>query len=224
MTAERRRFAGLGRLIPRIVRDLAGASKGVFVDHLLGQADAAIDGAVLVRRSVAGEVGRASAAEQMRVIEHRGDACRGELIRDLGSALVTPIDREDLFRLSRALDDVLDVLRDFVRQWDLFEMDRSAIIEPVVDATCDALADLRAAIATISSEPALITTRALAAKKSGNAIRRQHDVQLAALYRGELTVQMLKERDLIRRLDVAGIRFATAADTLSDAAIKRIEA
>ncbi len=224
MTVERRRSTWLDRLVPRIVRDLAGASKGVFVEHLLGQADAAIDGAILVRRCVAGEIGRATAAEQMRVIEHRGDSFRGELIRDLGSALVTPIDRDDLFRLSRALDDVLDVLRDFVRQWDLFEMERAPIIEPVVDATCDALADLREAIATISSEPALITRRALAAKKSGNAIRRQHDVQLAALYRGELSVGTLKERDLIRRLDVAGIRFATAADTLSDAAIKRIEA
>ncbi len=211
------------RLVPRVLSDLAGTSGQRFVDHLLGQADAAIEGATLVRRAVAGEIGRATAAEEMRIIEHRGDAMRAALVRDLGSALVTPIDREDLFRLSRSLDDVLDVLRDFIRQWDLFEMERSPIIEPVVDATCDALADLRQAVATITAEPGRITTRALAAKKSGNAIRRIHDMQLAALYRQPLSIELLKQRDLMRRLDVAGIRFATAADTLSDAAIKRAE-
>ncbi len=211
------------RLVPRVLSDLAGTSGHRFVDQLLGQADAAIDGATLVRRAVAGEIGRATAAEEMRVIEHRGDSIRTALVRDLGSALVTPIDREDLFRLSRSLDDVLDVLRDFIRQWDLFEMERSPIIEPVVDATCDALADLRQAVTTITAEPDQITTRALAAKKSGNAIRRIHDMQLAALYRQPLSIELLKERDLMRRLDVTGIRFATAADTLSDAAIKRAE-
>ena len=211
------------RFVPRIFRDLAGQSGQRFVNYLLGQTDAAIEGARLVRRCVAGEIGRATAVEEMAVVEHRGDKVRGELVRDLGSALVTPIDREDLFRLSRALDDVLDMLRDFVRQWDLFEMDRSVIIEPVVDAACDALADLRGAIAMIGDEPGMITTRALEAKKSGNAIRRSHDMQLAALYRDPLSVETLKARDLLRRLDVVGIRFGTVADTLSDAAIKRAE-
>lgn len=211
------------RFLPRVISDLAGASSRRFVDLLLGQTDAAIDGARLVRQCVAGEIGRATAAEEMRTVEHRGDDHRAQLVRELGSALVTPIDREDLFRLSRALDDVLDVLRDFVRQWDLFEMDRSAVIAPVVDSTCDALADLRQAVTTISADPGKITTRALAAKKSGNAIRRSHDTQLAALYREPLTVDTLKERDLLRRLDVVGIRFGTVADILSDAAIKRAE-
>jgi uncharacterized protein Yka (UPF0111/DUF47 family) len=211
------------RFVPGVIGELAGRSSRRFVDYLLGQTDAAIEGARLVRRCVAGELGRASAAEEMRIVEHRGDSFRADLVVDLGSALVTPIDREDLFRLSRALDDVLDNLRDFVRQWDLFEMDRSTIIEPVVDSTCDALADLRQAIEAILDEPGKITTRALAAKKSGNAIRRFHDTQLAALYREPLTVDTLKQRDLLRRLDVVGIRFGTVADTLSDAAIKRAE-
>jgi hypothetical protein len=211
------------RFLPRIIGDLAGRSGQRFVGYLLGQTDAAIEGAQIVRRCVAGEISRAAAVDEMRVVEHRGDQVRGELVRDLGSALVTPIDREDLFRVSRALDDVLDVLRDFVRQWELFEMDRSAIIAPVVDATCAALADLREAVGVVDAEPRMITTRALQANKSGNAIRRSHDVQLAALYRRTLSVDTLKERDLLRRLDVVGIRFGAVANTLSDAAIKRAD-
>lgn len=205
------------------VRALSGRANGRFVGYLVAQVDAAIEGALLVRRAVSGELGRAVAVETMREVEHRGDDERATLVRELRSALVTPIDREDLFRLSGALDDLLDNLRDFLRAWSLFEMERSAIIEPVIDAVCDALAELRVAVMTLDSHPSGVTLRALAAKKSGNAIRRTFDVQLAALLRGEVTAEMLRTRELLRRLDVVGLRFSTAADILSDALIKRAE-
>ncbi len=211
------------RLVPHVLYSLTGRSNQRFVDQLVAQLDAGIAGAVLTRRTVAGEVGRATAYEEMRTIEHAGDAARGTLVVELETALVTPIDREDLFRLSRALDDILDNLRDFLRLWDLFEMDRDIVIEPVLDAICDALVELRAAVASMMESPELITRRALAAKKSGNAVRRAHDMQLAVLYRAPLSVDTLMVRDLLRRLDVVGLRFATAANTLSDAAIKRAE-
>jgi len=211
------------RLVPQVLYSLAGRSNQRFVDQLIAQLDAAISGAVLTRRTVAGEVARATAYEEMRTIEHAGDAARGTLVVALETALVTPIDREDLFRLSRALDDILDNLRDFLRLWDLFQMERDIIIEPVLDAICDALVELRAAVASMTDAPEQITRRALAAKKSGNAVRRAHDMQLAVLYRAPLSVETLMVRDLLRRLDVVGLRFATAANTLSDAAIKRAE-
>ena len=52
---------------------------------------------------------------------------------------------------------------------------------------------------------------------------RLYDLQLAALYREPLSAATLKQRDLLRRLDVVGLRFGEAADILSDAAIKRAE-
>ena len=61
----------------------------------------------------------------------------------------------------------------------------------------------------------------LASKKSANEIRRQYDVELARLFRGKLTIDVVKSRELLRRLDVVGLRLNEAADRLSDAAIKR---
>ncbi len=213
-----------GNPILDALRALSGRSNGRFVAYLLGQLDATIDGAQLVRATIAGEVGRTAAVERMREIEHRGDDHRGRLATELRDALVTPIDREDLFRLSGALDDILDNLRDFLRAWSLFEMRDSPVIEPVIDTITDALDDLRAAVASLEREPGLVAARALAAKKSGNATRRAYDVAVANLYRsGDVTPDMLRNRDLLRRLDVVGLRFGTAADILSDAAVKRAE-
>src|SRR5919202_3352021 len=47
-------------------------------------------------------------ARRIEQIEKEADELRRILIDDLNRAFVTPIDREDLFALSRTIDDVLD--------------------------------------------------------------------------------------------------------------------
>ena len=47
-------------------------------------------------------------AQQVRAAEKDADEVRRLLIDELNRSFVTPFDREDLFALSRAIDDVLD--------------------------------------------------------------------------------------------------------------------
>jgi hypothetical protein len=209
--------------LPRIVRDLSGANSELFRAYLLAAMDATLEAARLVCALAAGELTASEAANRMRDIEHQGDAERAHLVADLRTALVTPIDREDLFRLSRAIDDILDNLRDFVRAWRLFEMDRSPVVLPVSDAVVEAVEDLRAAVEGLGLEQGAIGAKALAAKKSTGLIRRTCDQQLALLLKGEISNRMLQERELLRRLDDVGLRLRTAADALSDAVVKRAE-
>jgi hypothetical protein len=212
--------------VPRVLLSLAGKGNAQFVSELVAQVDAAIAGATLTRELVAGEIKSAAAVEKMRVIEHQGDDARATLVAELKASFVTPLDREDLFRLSRSLDDVLDELRDFVRSWDMFKMKPSPIVEPMVDAICDALADLRKVIADINSKAnpsSAAGHNTYGDKWSGHAIRKIYDLQLAALYAGDLTMGTLKIDRCLRRLDVVGIRFTEATDHLADALIKRAE-
>lgn len=213
----------MSRFVPRIIRDLRGGAGAALVSELLAQIDAAIEGAIVVRRTVGGEIAAVEASELIRRVEHDGDHHRRVLVRALRTTLVTPIDREDLFRVSRSIDDVLDNLRDFVREWELFEMTRSPVILPVAEAIAAALGDLRLATETVVEDPKQIVSRTGVAKKAGNGIRRAYEVALAALYREPLSIETLKVRDLLRRLDIVGLRFGAAADSLSDAAVKRSE-
>ena len=213
----------MNRFVPRNVRDLRGGAGADLAAELLAQIDAAIEGAVVVRRTVAGEIPAVEASELIRRIEHDGDHHRRDLVRALRTTLVTPIDREDLFRVSRSIDDILDNQRDFVREWELFEMTRSPVILPVAEAIAVALGALRVATEAIVEDPKEIVTRTGVAKKAGNGIRRAYEVALATLYREPLTIETLKVRDLLRRLDIVGLRFGTAADTMSDAAVKRAD-
>jgi uncharacterized protein Yka (UPF0111/DUF47 family) len=206
----------------KVFRDLSGGSNRLFGQLLVGHLDATIAGARLARDVVSGITSRDDARERIITIEHEGDALRAELLVELSRALVTPIDREDLFRISRLVDDVLDNLRDFLREWDLFEMTSEPSLVPLLEAVILALGSLQDAVRSIADAPSQISQRAAVAKRAGAQIRRLYELELAALYRsGEATAELLKVRDLIRRLDVVGLRLGEAGDALADAAVKR---
>ncbi len=48
--------------------------------------------------------------QQIRDLEHAGDALTHEMVRRLNTTFVTPIDREDIYALANRLDDVLDLI------------------------------------------------------------------------------------------------------------------
>lgn len=203
--------------------DLRGRSGRRFVVLLTGHVDATLEGARLAVRATMGEVAPDDAWIAMTDVEHRGDDFRSELVRLLSTTIITPIDREDMYRISTSIDDVLDNLRDFMRECDLFVVLERHRLTPVLEAITLATEALRSAIEVIAVRPQEITRRAVIAKRAGNEIRRQYELQLAELFVGEVTMEVLKQRELLRRLDVVGLRLGEAANALSDAAVKRSE-
>jgi len=212
--------ARFGRL-RHLARDLTGRSEGVLIDHLLAQAAAARTAAELCRDAV-GQGGDAGhARREVARVEHEGDEHRRHLIAELSRSLVTPIDREDLFRLSRSIDDVLDNLRDFAREWDLYGVGGAEPLHALLAAMVEVVAHLEHAIDGIRRRPSAIKIDVLAAKKAGNLIRYLYQDALAELFAGDLDMDVLRQRELLRRLDVVGLRLGEAADALADAAVKR---
>ncbi len=53
---------------------------------------------------------REAIAKQLREREHAGDAVTHRIMRQLNTSFVTPFDREDIYRLASALDDVIDAI------------------------------------------------------------------------------------------------------------------
>ena len=215
-----RRQSPLTRL-RRTVTALTGRSGQQLQQALLAQLAAAEAGARLARALMAGEVSAPEAREQIQRLEHDGDERRGELIELLNASLVTPIDREDLFRLSRSIDDVLDMLRDTVREADLFTAGDLGEFAVLLDLVTSGVQALTAAVADIGSSSERLAHRALEAKKAGGAVRRAYQYEIARLLTGDVTVATLQRREIARRIDMAGTRLSDAADDLADGAMKR---
>jgi uncharacterized protein len=208
-----------GRL-RRLLRDLSGRGDEIFVTHLTGQIDATLEGVRIALGAVEGG-DTSTARDRMGGVEHEGDDERAQLVEELARALTTPIDREDLFRLSRSIDDVLDNLRDFTRELDLFRPRDRNSLAPLIEAVRGGMEALRVAVGYLVERPADVADASKNAKRHGNELRRLYQHALADLYRGELTIETLKNRDLLRRLDVVGLRLDEAADALADGVLKR---
>jgi hypothetical protein len=213
--------SGLARRLGRAFDDLRGRSGRRVIDLISGQVAVARAGAVLACSAASGETGRSAARNRMTEIEHEGDAARAELVRALRRILATPIDREDLFRISRSTDDVLDHLRDFVREADLFGPASLAFAVEPLGAVIDGLDELEEALRKTLDDPGSVTVAVLATRKSCSRVRQLHQTRLTELFGGALEMDTLRERELLSRLDAVGRRLGESADALADAMLKR---
>lgn len=205
----------------RLWRDLTGGGDEVFTDLLLRQAEIATRAARSLGAAQTDERPTADVRAELVELEARGDDVRTTLLEELAHALTTPIDNEDLFRLSRSLDDVLDNLRDFAVELDMYGTEPHPRFVTPLDALAGGLEELCGAIERLSGGVAEVAGPARAAKKANDARDAFHAEMSALLDDGDVTMRTLRDRELLRRLDVAGLRLGAAADALISGALKR---
>ncbi|MEX1178315.1 MAG: DUF47 family protein [Nitriliruptor sp.] len=205
----------------RFGRELTGRSGGLLVGHLVDQLEATLAAVRVIRQVAAGELDAASGWTEVDELETVGDDARRALIHELSRTLASPIDREDLFRLSRSVDDVLDNLRDLAREFDLYEVPSEPLLADALANIGAGVVALREAVGCLVDAPEQASRRAAEAKK--NDVRLSYQRAMAALLADgqDLTPQRLRRRELLRRVDVTGLRLAEAADALADGAVKR---
>jgi uncharacterized protein Yka (UPF0111/DUF47 family) len=201
--------------------ELTGASDRELIAGLRRQLAVARDAADVAEQLVGGRLPSDEARAEAARIEQAGDDARDDVFALLSNLLTTPVDREDLYRLSRALEDVIDNLRDFVREADLLGIGADELLAPVVAATAAALERLRGPLEDIGDDLPAAGRAAIEGHREINEVRRTYQQGLARLYEGELEMATLKRRDLLRRLDIIGLRLGEAVGALSDGAMKR---
>src|ERR1043165_1570739 len=66
----------------------------------------------------------ADKAHEIKEVEHKCDVLTHEVIQKLNKTFVTPIDREDIHSMARALDDVMDAIDNAAALIPLYHIDR----------------------------------------------------------------------------------------------------
>jgi uncharacterized protein Yka (UPF0111/DUF47 family) len=193
------------------------------VDPLLRQIECARQGVRISRGCASGQLDSGDAMAEISAVEHSGDDARSDLVHALASSLVTPLDREDLFRLSRHLDDVLDELRDVVGALDLFRLPADLGIDLVFDGITAALDGLERTIGALSDGDRAAAQHALSASKSISVIRRLQRRTFAELFADaeSLPGRAVLMLEAHRQVDRVISALDGAASTLADGLIKR---
>ncbi len=157
---------------------------------------------------------------QVDQTEREADELRRKLIEALNLTFVTPIDREDIFSLSRTLDDMVDYANTTVEEMMLFKAPTNSHIQKMADALYEGAQFITRAVASLPKMPNHMHEHIIKAKKSENRIEHLYREALADLFDTSDTVAIIKMREIYRHLSNAADRGDEAADILSDILVK----
>ncbi|MGQ0669222.1 MAG: DUF47 domain-containing protein [Actinomycetota bacterium] len=160
-------------------------------------------------------------AERLRDLEHEGDEITHEIMRRLNTVFVTPLDHDDIHKLTSTLDDVLDHMEAAA---DLFVLHKIESPLPEMKAQADVI--VRATRATREGLATLPKYAQLSEywveinrlENEGDRIYRR---AVADLFGGDYkAMDVLKWKDIIDELEAAIDRIEDVADCLEAIALK----
>ena len=166
------------------------------------------------------ENGTKENANLVRNIEREADELRRILIEELDSTFITPLDREDIYALSRAIDDVVDYANTTVDEMEIYEVKGDEHIKDMINILRKAARELNDAVKILQDYPKISSEHAVKAKSYENQMERAYHLALADLFKGTDTVYMLKMREIYRHLSNAADRGDEAANIISSIVMK----
>lgn len=156
--------------------------------------------------------------------EKDADEVRRILIDDLNRTFVTPMDREDIFALSRAIDDVMDYAYSTVEEMQILDVQPNDYLRRIVSLLHDAANELHLAMMRLKDNPGVASEHASRAKALENRVERVYREALAELFSGpediHQVIKMLKSREIYRHLSNCADRGDAAANIIHDIVVK----
>ena len=165
-------------------------------------------------------------AQQLRSVEKDADEVRRMLIDELNRNFITPLDREDIFALSRAVDDVVDYADTTVDEMVLLGIEPTPFLERMASLLTDASAEIHKGVLRLQDRPSVANEHAMRAKALENRVERVYREAIADLFSGprdlDHVVEMLKLREIYRHLSNAADRGDEAANVIADIVVKKV--
>jgi uncharacterized protein len=156
--------------------------------------------------------------------EKEADEARRILIDELNKTFITPFDREDIFLLSRTIDDVLDYAYSTVSEMEILKVEPTDYMRKMASILRDAANELLMAVDRLENHPGVANDHAQRAKSLENRVEELYREALADLFSGAEDIQhvikMLKSREVYRHLSNAADRGDEAANVIADIIVK----
>lgn len=159
-----------------------------------------------------------------REVEQEADEIQRIFVHELLDTFITPIDREDLFALTRALDNFIDYVYDTVEELELFQLEPPAPVIEITDLLHEMANELHLAMQRLLDHPGVAAEHARRIKSLENQVEYVYRRSLAVLFQGPEDIhhvmEILKTREVLRHLSNAADQGDIAADTILDIVVK----
>jgi predicted phosphate transport protein (TIGR00153 family) len=193
-----------------------------FLQLLIRQAETTLDG----MNALESYMKKRSDKHAASVIQAEKDAdeIRRILVDDLNRTFVTPIDREDIFALSRAIDDVMDYAYTTVEEMRVLDVEPNDYLRRLVSLLQDAAEEIHLAMLRLEEHPGVASEHATRAKALENRVESVYREAVADLFSGPEDIHhvmdMLKLREIYRHLSNCADRGDEAANVIQDIVVK----
>ncbi len=189
-----------------------------FYGMLLCHAEKVHEGVVTFDRYL--RLGDPEDARRVRRIEKEADELRRTLRRAVLRAFSTPIDREDLFYLSRRLDEVINYVKHTVRDIQVLEISPAPELLEIGSELVGGSKYLVDAIRHLPQADERCAAPARAAKNKENDIEKLYPRCLKSLYEHDDIREILKQRDLLSYMTMTADRIDEVADVILHIVVK----
>jgi predicted phosphate transport protein (TIGR00153 family) len=159
-------------------------------------------------------------ANRVKEIEREADEIRRVLVEELHKTFFTPMDREDIYALSRAIDDIVDYANSTVDEMEIYEVASDEHLRVMVDILRKAAHEISDAVTILAAYPNIAMEHAVKAKFYENTMEKAYHSALADLFKKNDTVYMLKMREIYRHLSNAADRSDEAANIICSIVMK----
>ncbi|WP_338088044.1 DUF47 domain-containing protein [Nocardioides lijunqiniae] len=192
-----------------------------FYDLFTESANHLVKGADLLAEMLSEGADAADVGQRMRDAEHAADETTHAIVRRVNSTFITPFDREDIYSLASALDDIMDLMDEVVDMILLYEV---RVLPTELSQQVEVLQ--RCAELTSASMPNLRSMQSLEEywieiNRLENAGDKNHRRILANLFSGEYkTIEVLKLKDIVESLEDSIDAFEKVANIVEQIAVK----
>jgi predicted phosphate transport protein (TIGR00153 family) len=204
------------------MRNFFKKRQNVFIKLIRDQAALTLEGMDALKAYMTGE--DPAAASNLNTKEKEADEARRILIDELNKTFITPFDREDIFSLSRTIDDVLDYAYSTMTEMEILKVEPTPYMQRMASLLRDAAYELSMAVNRLEEHPGVSNDHAQRAKALENRVEDVYREALADLFSGvediKHVVKMLKLREVYRHLSNAADRGDEAANVIADIVVK----
>ena len=196
--------------------------QNIFLKLIHDQASFTLDGLEALKTFMI--AGDPAASALLSTKEKAADEARRILIDELNKTFITPFDREDIFLLSRTIDDVLDYAYSTVSEMEILKVGPTEYMQKMAALLRDAAYELSMAVDRLENHPGVANDHAQRAKALENRVEEVYREALADLFSGgediQHVIKMLKLREVYRHLSNAADRGDEAANVIADIIVK----
>ena len=160
-------------------------------------------------------------ADRVKLLEKQADEKRWELVQALNKTFITPYDREDIYLLSKALDDILDYFKTTVNEMEIYQIEPSSELADFIGLLQNGSRNICEAVFQLK-RPEESMASAMRAKKSENQVEALYRKSIAELLESDDVKHIIKMRELYRHLSNCADKIDQAADSVCHILMKEV--